>query len=74
MSTATAELTDSQYNMADAIELWLETHPGMYSPSRIARGVKADTVAAADVLRWMDANVFVLADGNGAWRKYGARV
>jgi len=71
--SATDELTEAQYDAADAIELWLETHPGLHSPSVIARGVKIDTRMAHDVLRWMERNVFVAADGNGAWRKYGAR-
>ena len=73
MNTMTDELTDIQYDMADAIELWLESHPGLHSPSVIARGIKAETVRTLEVLRWMERNIFVTADGNGAWRKYGAR-
>jgi len=73
MNTATQELTETQYDMADAIDLWLETHPGMHSPSVIARGIKTETVPTRTVLDWMERCVFVLADGNGAWRKYGTR-
>lgn len=68
------ELTDLGYTIADRIELWLESHPGLHSPSRIARGVKVDnTNAVAYVLQWMDSHIYVVADGNGCWRKYGAR-
>jgi hypothetical protein len=72
--TTTYELTEAQYDTADAIELWLENHPGLHSPSTIARGIKdTNTVAVHNVLRWMESNVFVDADGNGCRRKYGSR-
>lgn len=69
------ELTDEQYEMADRIVLWLEAHAGaLHNCSRIARGAKTGTThQASEILRWLDANQMVIADGNGCWRKYGHR-
>lgn len=67
------EWTDSQYDIADNITLWLEERNGMYSPSVIARGVKVTTHEAKTVLDLLAGEEFVAADGNGAWRKYGSR-
>ncbi|ASR85087.1 hypothetical protein SEA_PHELPSODU_79 [Mycobacterium phage PhelpsODU] len=66
-------LTDEGYEVADRIVPWLESHPGLHNPSRVARGAKCSTVEAQHVLSWLDRHVMVFADGNGCWRKYAAR-
>ena len=72
--TLTDELTDAQYEIADAITLWLEDHhQGAHSRSVIARGVKADYQEVATALAWLDRNRMIAADGNKSWRKYAAR-
>lgn len=56
------------------IDAWLQSHPGLHSPSVVGRGIKASTTDAAAVLSWLDdRGMFVVGVGNGAWRKYGAR-
>ncbi|WVX89711.1 hypothetical protein SEA_FEYRE_92 [Mycobacterium phage Feyre] len=56
------------------IDAWLQEHPGMHTPSRIARAVKADTHEAYMVLSWLDdRGMFVTGDGNGMRRRYGAK-
>jgi hypothetical protein len=68
------DMTDAEYDIADRIELWLEARPGkLHNRSSIAKGVKAAHSDVTRVLHWMDRNVYVIADGNGCWRKYGAR-
>lgn len=71
--SSTGELTDSQYVTADKIELWLQSHPGPHSPSRIARGIGCGTGEARAVLEWMDKHIYVDATGNGYWRNYQSR-
>jgi hypothetical protein len=73
MTDPTGGLTDEGYAAADRIDLWLDAHPGWYSPSRIARGAHVSTAQAQHVLAWLDRRVLVAADGNGCWRKYSAR-
>ncbi|SIH19676.1 Uncharacterised protein [Mycobacteroides abscessus subsp. abscessus] len=70
----TGELSQTGYGIADAIELWLESRPGLHSPSRIARGVGCGTSDAKAVLEWMERHVYVDAAGNGYWRKYQTRI
>ncbi|ASR85876.1 hypothetical protein SEA_PAOLA_88 [Mycobacterium phage Paola] len=56
------------------IDAWLQEHPGMHTPSRIARAVKADTHEAYMVLSWLDdRGMFVTGDGNGMRRRYGTK-
>ncbi len=56
----------------DAIELWLEKHSGaLYNPSTIQRRAKVQGDVRF-VLKYLDRHRYVVADGNGAWRKYGA--
>lgn len=69
----TDNLTDAQYEVADAIVIWLENHTGLHNRSTIARGVKADYDTTAAALGWLDRNRMIAADGNKSWRKYGAR-
>lgn len=69
----TQDLTGEGYDLADKIELWLEAHPGLHTPSGIGRGVKATSTDAWQVLCWMEKRVYVAAAGNGKWRRYGSR-
>jgi hypothetical protein len=49
-----SELTDEQFDMADAVDSWLESRQGRdYTASQIARGVHASTLDIYPVLRWM---------------------
>jgi hypothetical protein len=73
--TNTADLTDEQYELADALgdlidaagtETW-------WTPSQLARKVKVGTTATYPVLNWLVTRNFVIASGNGAWTKYSAR-
>jgi hypothetical protein len=74
LTTITDELTDAEFEIADRIELWLEARPGkLHNRSSIAKGVKAEYWEVHHVLNWMDRFVYVVAEGNGCWRKYGAR-
>lgn len=73
IDTTAQDLTDEGYEIADRIDLWLEKHPGLHNRSRIARGAKCESYQAAHILDWMESRTMVAADGNGAWRKYGAR-
>lgn len=68
-----SELTEYGYALADRIDVWLDEHPGLHTPSRVARAVRVPTYEAAAVLSWMDDRVLLAADGNGTWRRYGSR-
>lgn len=72
-TTTTKDLSDTQYEVADRIVAWLETHAGLHNRSTIARAVKADYADVAAALTFMDNYRMVVADGNKSWRKYGAR-
>jgi hypothetical protein len=72
--TAADELTDAQYNAADAIEAVLEAAPARtWSPSEMAQRIKSTTTETASVLRWMTDHQIISATGNGAWTRYAAR-
>ena len=71
--TTNTELTDTQYDVADAIVLWLETHTGYHSRSVIARGIRRNYYETATVLAWLESNVMVTATGNRSWRKFSYR-
>jgi hypothetical protein len=75
--TAT-DLTDEQYDLADQIELALETKPvgTMWTVSEIARkmGGSQDSVEMRRVLAWMEAHVYVVSnERGGCWRRFGRR-
>lgn len=73
-ATATSELSDSEYEIADRIYALLESDvTRSWTPSSAARKVHTDTTTAAAVLRWMREHRMVAADGNGAWTRYSAR-
>jgi hypothetical protein len=67
----TNEMTESDYDLADAIEGALSDT--FESPSTIARKAKVATSDVHRVLPWMVRNNYLIAAGNGAWRKYRAR-
>lgn len=67
------ELTDTQYELADKITLWLEAHAGSHTRSAIARGCGVATHEAAAVLESMEQHTEVAAAGNGSWKRYAAR-
>lgn len=74
-TNGTAELTDEGYDLADAVDLWLENHKGYHTPSTVARGVKAtNSVDVWQVLNWMDHQVLVMGSGNGRLRRYQSRM
>jgi DNA-binding IclR family transcriptional regulator len=65
------DLTDDQYELADAIERVLEPAPaGGMTPSAIARKARATTSATATVLGWLVEHRYAHTSGNGAWRHY----
>lgn len=66
-------MEDGGYELADKIVEWLEAHPGFFSPSRIARGIKVGVLDVYPVLDWMVAHVYVKSSGNGCWTNYAAR-
>lgn len=57
---------------ADRIIVWLEAHAGLHNRSTIKRGAKV-IGDVQHILSYLDRHHEVAADGNGAWRKYGAR-
>lgn len=69
-----SRLTPAGNRLVGKIDAWLVAHPGFHPPSKVARGVKATTNEAYDVLSWLDRRgLFVVGDGNGCWRKYASR-
>ena len=67
-------LTPEGNRLVGRIDAWLVAHPGFHPPSRVARGVKASTDEAGDVLSWLDRReLLVVGNGNGCWRKYASR-
>ena len=70
--TTTIDTEDRIYEMADAIEVAMETKPvgTAWTPSTAARKAKLTTDEARQALTWMHEHRYVLADGNGAWKRY----
>ncbi|AYR01246.1 hypothetical protein SEA_OSCAR_79 [Mycobacterium phage Oscar] len=67
-------LTAEGNQLVGRIDAWLSTHPGTHSPSQIARGTGTNAIDARTVLQYLDEReMFVIGDGNGNWRRYGAR-
>ncbi|QFG11496.1 hypothetical protein I5G87_gp72 [Mycobacterium phage Ekdilam] len=67
-------LTGYGNTLVGRIDAWLTSHPGLHSPSKIARGVKCSTLDAQAVLSHLDARgLFVVGAGNGCWRNYATR-
>jgi len=73
--TMNAPRTEEVYDWADAIETAMETRPmgRAWTPSTAARVAHLTTDQAREALIWMRENVFVAADGNGAWTHYYRR-
>lgn len=72
----TPELTDRQYEIADAVSLFLDTHRVVdYSPSQIARAVKCETHEIYPVLNDLAANHYIVQTGRGgAWARYAYKI
>jgi hypothetical protein len=66
---------DRIYEIADLIELAMDTRPVSFgwTPSAMGRKVKVTTHEAREVLDWMTDHVFVTADYRGAWTRYYRR-
>lgn len=66
---------DETYEWADAIELAMEKKPLNFgwTHSMAARAAHLTTVQAREALGWMVENVYVRAEGNGAWVRYYRR-
>lgn len=69
------EQSDAVYDLADQIETVVTADPdGSWTPSTMARKIKASTDDTRKVLKWMaDHSMDVVASGNGAWTRYTAR-
>lgn len=69
------EQSDAVYDLADQIEAVVNANPGeSWTPSTMARKIKASTDDTRKVLKWMAAHSMdVEASGNGAWTRYTAR-
>lgn len=66
-----AELTDEQYDIADAIIAAMEADPSKtWTPSRIARKVHTDASTAHIVLRHLYRSIDIDCDDRGAWTHY----
>ncbi|ASR86355.1 hypothetical protein I5G86_gp24 [Mycobacterium phage DarthP] len=69
-----SSLTGYGNALVGRIDAWLTSHPGLHSPSKIARGAKCSTHDAAAVLSYLDDRaMFVVGVGNGCWRNYATR-
>jgi hypothetical protein len=66
---------DEVYEIADAIELAMETKPvgHGWTPSGIGRLAKIPTHQVRPVLLWMVKHVYVVTDDRGAWSHYYRR-
>jgi hypothetical protein len=75
MSVTTDEMTDEMYEIADKLELAMETRPVGYgwTPSEVGRKAGIPTHKARPVLAWMVRNVYVTSDDRGAWSHYYRR-
>ncbi|QHB37841.1 hypothetical protein I5G63_gp101 [Mycobacterium phage Imvubu] len=67
-------LTPEGNRLVGKIDAALTERGGDYSPSQLARIVKADSHDVRSVLDYLDARgMFVQGSGNGNWRRYAAR-
>ncbi len=75
VATREDELTDAGYDLADKIEAGFKAQPdATWTPSGMARKVKADTGEVRNVLAWMVRHRYIDGDGNGAWTRYMRRI
>jgi hypothetical protein len=65
------DIPDVICDYVDALSVHLTDEP--QTPSALARKAHIPTVHAHTALRWMRANHYVVAVGNGAWARYRAR-
>jgi hypothetical protein len=70
-----AELTDRQYEIADAIDDYLDTHRGQdFNASTLAQIAKCGTHEAHAVLRYLVENRYIATAGRGgAWTRYTSK-
>ncbi|AKF15256.1 hypothetical protein SEA_SHEDLOCKHOLMES_79 [Mycobacterium phage ShedlockHolmes] len=74
IDTATRSLTDEGFDLADKVAEFIDDRPYQwFTPSKIARGIKADSVQVWQVLQWLEREVMVQGSGTGRLRKYAAR-
>lgn len=68
---ALEEMTDQQFEIADRIDLALESagRDGL-TPSLAARKARATTAEASVILRWLVSQQMAHTSGNGAWTRY----
>ena len=66
---------DELYEIADKIELAIETKPmgHGWTPSEVGRKAKVPTHKVRPVLIWMVQHVFIETDDRGAWSHYYRR-
>lgn len=68
------DLTDEQYEIADAIgEVFEADEERTWTPSELARKAKVSTNDVYPVLGWMANHQFASSYGNGCRRRYGPR-
>lgn len=75
MTTMTQELTDRQYEIADAISEYVDARPGKdFNASQLARAAKCSTHEAHAVLNHMVRENWIKLTGRGgAWARYRRR-
>ena len=75
MAVTTVEMTDRQYEIADAISEYVNTRPERdFNASQLARAAKCATHEAHFVLRWMiGADEIMPCGRGGAWTRYRGR-
>jgi hypothetical protein len=62
------------WDAADAIQEWIDAHPGrLWNVSTVARRAKVDYLMTSRVLDYLDRHQYIVAEGNGAWRKFASR-
>ncbi len=71
-NASSPDLTDRGYIIGDRADQWLDDHPGLHAPSRIARAVGFTTHETRAVLEWMATRRLAVTAGNGTWRRYGS--
>jgi hypothetical protein len=67
----TVDLTDAQYDVADALTAALDAKPDQtHTVSGLARKAKCEHHEAIHVLSWLAARTMILSTGNGTWTRY----
>jgi hypothetical protein len=62
------------FDLADKVEILLDADPSKWwTPSAIARRLKADYFEVYDVLRYMVEHQYLVTRGNGSWTRFAGR-